>query len=183
MKVPYNLTMKPRQPQSENSVTQPKDLLDRSFEIGIILKGLNGALELVGGLLLLLISPSTINNIIIAITQGELSEDPRDFVASHLILAANHLSGSPTIFGAIYLLSHGAVKIVLVIAVLKNKIWAYPWMIGFLLVFILYQLYRITFAPSFGLIALTIFDILIVWLTYLEYQKHRPAQNFLTKVD
>ena len=35
---------------------KPKDRLDRLFEIGIILKGLNGLAELVGGLLLLFVS-------------------------------------------------------------------------------------------------------------------------------
>jgi uncharacterized membrane protein len=34
-----------------------KDLLDRTFEIGIILKGLDGLLELIGGALLLACLP------------------------------------------------------------------------------------------------------------------------------
>ena len=37
---------------------KPKDWLDRIFEIGIIAKGLNGVAELVGGLLLLFVSPT-----------------------------------------------------------------------------------------------------------------------------
>lgn len=36
---------------------KPKDWLDRAFEVGIILKGLNGLAELVGGLLLLFATP------------------------------------------------------------------------------------------------------------------------------
>jgi uncharacterized membrane protein len=34
-----------------------KDLLDRTFAIGILLKGLDGVLELIGGALLLVVSP------------------------------------------------------------------------------------------------------------------------------
>jgi uncharacterized membrane protein len=37
--------------------------LDRAFAIGIILKGLDGVLEVVGGVLLLIISPTTIDNL------------------------------------------------------------------------------------------------------------------------
>ena len=36
------------------------------------------------------------------------------------------------LFGAVYLLTHGLVKVVLVVALLLNKLWAYPWMIGVL---------------------------------------------------
>jgi uncharacterized membrane protein len=75
------------------------------------------------------------------------------------------------LFGAIYLLAHGLVKVILVAALLKNQLWAYPWTIGFLGVFIVYQLYRLSLKPSVGLTALTIFDAVIVWLTWREYRK------------
>jgi len=39
-------------------------------------------------------------------------------------------------------------------------------MIGFLLIFIGYQLYRLDLSPTFGLSALAILDALIVWLTW-----------------
>jgi uncharacterized membrane protein len=77
----------------------------------------------------------------------------------------------------VYLLSHGAVKIVLVAALLRNQIWAYPWMIVFLLAFIGYQLYRMTFAPSIGLVGLTVFDAAVTWLTWREYQRQRSVRR------
>lgn len=87
-----------------------------------------------------------------------------------------YLSGSATLFGAIYLLLHGLVKIVLVWAVLKDKLWAYPWMIAFLLVFIPYQGYRIAVAFSWDLVLLTAVDIFIVGITAREYRIHK-ARN------
>jgi uncharacterized membrane protein len=75
------------------------------------------------------------------------------------------------LFGAVYLLAHGLVKVILVAALLKNQLWAYPWTIAFLGVFILYQLYRLSLRASVGLTALTIFDAFIAWLTYREYRK------------
>jgi uncharacterized membrane protein len=151
----------------------PKDWLDRIFEIGIIGKGLNGAAELLGGLLLLLVTPDRIRSFAAAVTQGELSEDPHDLVARYLLHTANGLTGNAVIFGAIYLLIHGAVKVVLVIALLLNKLWAYPWMIIVLLIFIGYQVYRIALQPSVGLILLTMFDAMIVALTWREYRRQR----------
>jgi len=160
------------------------DLLDRAFVVGIILKGLDGVLEVVGGLLLLLVSPATIDQISRALTQHELSEDPHDFLATHLLHVTGSLTGSAIRFGAVYLLLHGVVKIALVTALLRDKIWAYPWMIAFLIVFIVYQIYRMTFAFSIGLLGLTIFDVVVVWLTYREYGKQRAlsaGRNPVTK--
>jgi uncharacterized membrane protein len=67
----------------------------------------------------------------------------------------------------------------LVIALLLNKLWAYPCMIVVLLIFIGYQLYRIALHPGVGLIALTVFDALIVALTWREYHRQRriPKQD------
>jgi uncharacterized membrane protein len=152
------------------------DLLDRAFAVGIVLKGLDGVLEVVGGVLLLVVSPATIDQLSRALTQHELSEDPHDFLATHLLHAAGSLTGSSLQFGAAYLLLHGVVKIVLVSALLRDKIWAYPWMIAFLIVFIVYQIYRMTFAFSIGLLGLTIFDVVVAWLTYREYGKQLAAR-------
>jgi uncharacterized membrane protein len=150
---------------------KPKDTLDRVFEVGIIAKGLNGLAELVGGLLLLFMTPGSIYRLVALLTQGELSEDPHDIVAHYLLHTADGLSGGAVLFGAVYLLTHGAVKVVLVIALLLNKLWAYPCLIVVLLVFIVYQLYRIALDPGAGLIALTVFDAVIVALTWREYRR------------
>lgn len=149
------------------------DLLDRAFAAGIALKGLDGVLEVVGGVLLLVVSPAAIDSLTKALTEHELSEDPHDFLATHLLHYSSGLTGSALRFGAAYLLAHGVVKIVLVGALLRNQLWAYPWMIAFLIAFIAYQVYRMTFAPSIGLVGLTVFDAAVAWLTYREYLKQR----------
>ena len=128
-------------------------------------------LEVIGGLLLLIVSPATIDHVVTGLTQHELSEDPNDFLATHLLRTAHGLTGPAVFFGAVYLLAHGLVKVILVVALLKNQLWAYPWTIAFLGVFIVYQLYRMSLKPSVGLTALTIFDAAIAWLTYREYRK------------
>jgi uncharacterized membrane protein len=152
--------------------------LDKTFKIGLVLKGLDGILEVVGGILLLFLSPAAIEHIVRSLTAHELSQDPHDLIARYLLHSASHLTTSTTLFGAIYLLSHGAAKIVLVVLVLRDKLWAYPWLIALLLAFIAYQLYRITFVHfSVGLTALTIFDAVLVWLTWREYQAKRARRN------
>jgi uncharacterized membrane protein len=138
---------------------------------------LNGAVELVGGLLLLLVTPERIRALAASWTHEELSEDPRDVVARYLLHTANGLTGHAVLFGAVYLLAHGIVKVVLVVALLLNKLWAYPAMIVVLLLFISYQLYRIALHPTAGLIGLTVFDVLIVALTWREYRQVRRVRH------
>ncbi len=164
-------------PMQAESRFRQGDLLDRAFLVGIVLKGLDGLLEVVGGLLLLLVSPTTIADAARALTEHELSEDPHDFLATHLLHATGTLTGSALTFGAVYLLSHGLVKIVLVAALLRNQLWAYPALIVFLIVFIVYQLYRMTYAPSVGLAGLTVFDAIVTWLTIREYQRQRALRK------
>ena len=165
-------------PAADASARPLSPALDTTFKIGLILKGLDGILEVVGGLLLLFLSPAAIEHIVRMLTAHELSQDPHDLIARHLLHTASHLTTSTTLFGAIYLLSHGVAKIVLVVLVLRDKLWAYPWLIVLLLAFIAYQLYRITFVHfSVGLAALTVFDALLVWLTWREYQAKRAARH------
>jgi len=92
-----------------------------------------------------------INHLVGTITQHELSEDPDDLVATQLLRLSSGLTGSAVRFAAAYLLLHGTVKVVLVVALLRTKLWAYPWLIGFLVVFIVHQLYRISLTPRRGL--------------------------------
>jgi uncharacterized membrane protein len=148
-----------------------RDWLDHVFKIGIILKGIDGLLEVVGGVLLLLVTRAEISGLVRALTQHELSQDPRDLIASQLLHTADSLTSPGLPFAAGYLLVHGIVKVVLVLALLRKRIWVYPWLIGMLLIFIGYQVYRSALSPTPGLIALTGFDIAIVALTWREYQR------------
>jgi uncharacterized membrane protein len=147
--------------------------LDRTFEISVGLKGLDGLLEIIGGIVLLFVAPATLQSWARSLTAHELAQDPHDFIARHLLRSASQLSHSTTLFGAVYLLTHGITKVVLVIAVLRNQLWAYPWMIGLLGVFIAYQLYRLSYRFSVGLTLLTLFDVFVVWLTWREYRLKR----------
>src|SRR5216684_6720375 len=152
-------------------------LLDRSFRASISLKGLHALLETIGAIALLKIDPQTMNRFVLAVLHQELSEDPQDFVATHLVRASQHFAGSGKYFASLYLLSHGAVKFVLVIALLRNKLWAFPLMIVTLAVFVCYQIDRCAPSHSVLMILLTLFDVAVIFLTWLEYGKQRMRRQ------
>lgn len=152
-------------------------LLDRSFRVSISLKGLHGLLETIGAIALLKIDPQTMNRFVLAVLHQELSEDPQDFIATHLVRASQYFAGSGKYFASLYLLSHGVVKLVLVIALFWKKLWAYPLMIIMLVAFIFYQLYRFALTYSVAMILLTLFDVVVILLTWLEYGKQRSRRR------
>lgn len=63
-------------------VRQRQNVREMSFRISIALKGLNAALEIVGGVALAAVSPAFILRSVALLTQDELAEDPRDLIAN-----------------------------------------------------------------------------------------------------
>jgi uncharacterized membrane protein len=144
--------------------------LHAAFELGVVLKGLNGLAELVGGFALWFASVGFIRSVVGALVHNELIEDPHDWIANYLLHAAERVSIGGKDFAAFYLASHGVVKLILVAGLLRNKLWAYPASLAVLGLFIVYQLYRLSFAFSLGLVVLTVFDAVIILLIWHEYR-------------
>ncbi|MDD5527664.1 MAG: DUF2127 domain-containing protein [Patescibacteria group bacterium] len=143
------------------------------FLASILLKGLNGVAEIVGGLLIIAFRPATVISLVDFLTQNEISEDPRDIIANYLIHSFQNYSPGLQFFWSAYFLIHGLIKVFLVVALLGHRLWAYPAAISVFALFIVYQLYRFSFGHSPFLIILSLFDIFVIIMTYLEYQRIR----------
>ena len=148
------------------------------FDISAVGKGIDGALEILGGAVLLLISPMEVHGIVRILTQHELSEDPHDLVAKYFLNSTPHLSGVTQRFAATYLLWHGAVKVALVAGLLLKRRRAYPAAILAFLLFLVYQLYRYSHTHAPELLVLSVADALVIALTWLEYKRLRTAHAF-----
>ena len=140
------------------------------FHGGILLKGLDGATEIIGGLALWIVNPGRIINLVHRITEHEISQTHNDFVIRHLRHAAASVSLSGEHFMAVYLFLHGVVKVVVVLALLRDKLWAYPVAIVVFGAFVIYQVYRFTFTHSSGLLVLAGIDLAVTILIWLEYR-------------
>ena len=150
--------------------TRREKVLFRIFELGVWLKGIDSILEICGGFLLLLTSPATLNRLVMALTQHELVEDPQDRIANALRAAVTQVTTNTKLFASAYLIAHGLIKLLLVVGLLRGHRWAFPAAIGFLCLFIIYQFYRLSYAYSLGLLLLTLFDVVMVGLTWHEYR-------------
>jgi len=145
-------------------------LLHWGFSAGIWFKGIDGVLELIGGILLLASNPAALNHLIVTLTEHELQNDPGDLFCNLLRHAGNHLQSGAKFWGGLYLLTHGGIKVFLSAGILLNKLWAYPTAIAVIGGFILFQSGRLIVHFSFSLLIATAIDLIIVFLVWHEYR-------------
>ncbi|MEO6966844.1 MAG: DUF2127 domain-containing protein [Rhodanobacteraceae bacterium] len=160
---------------------QVQTRLDRAFAIGIGLKAVDAVIEIVGGLWLLFLHPEQLQDWAGIIFAPELREDPTDLIATHALHWAAHFKEGAVLFAAVYLLSHGVAKLVVVVEILRGRLWAYPGLIVLTSLFVVYQIYHMWRGGlSLSFVAMTLFDLLIIALTVAEYAKlraHRACEQ------
>ena len=145
-----------------------------AFLISVIAKGVFAALETFLGVLLLF--TGSVVQFVLELVQNELIEDPTDFFATHFKSLLNP-SHDAQVFGGLYLLSHGVVKLFLVAGLLRKKLWAYPASLVVFALFIVYQLMRWLDTHSVWLLVLTAIDAIVMWLIWHEYRRMMRAEN------
>jgi uncharacterized membrane protein len=170
------MSLTPRPP--EHPAEQNKLLLN-SFRFSIGLKGLHSLIESITGFALFVMPQRAFNAVAWWLANLDLSWDPHDLIATSLRRSVDSLAGDGRHFAEVYLLSHGLVKLVLVVELFRNRLWAYPLMIVMLTAFIVYQAYRFSLTHSPTMIVLTIFDVIVIALTWMEYleQQRLRAQR------
>ena len=78
----------------------------------------------------------------------------------------------------IFLIGHGIVKLALVYCLLRRILWAYPYALGVLSLFLVYQLYALARDPSsVGMWLFTILDIVIIWLVWGEWKDLKESER------
>jgi len=150
-------------------------LYHRLFVVAVVLKGLNGMVELVAGSSILAVGHAGLNGIVTLLTARELSEDPTDLVANLLRRWFVQLSPDAELFAAVYLLTHGVAKIVLATCLLREKSWAFPVAAAFFALFIAYMSYRLALGWSWSIAAFCLFDLITLFLVLHEWRASTEA--------
>jgi uncharacterized membrane protein len=141
-----------------------------AFEVSLFLKGVFAVAEIVTGIGVYFVTQQFIFRVVERITRAELLEDPRDAVANYLFQSAQHFSVSTRNFTALYLLSHGVIKLWLIIGLLRARLSYYPVAMAVFGLFIVYQLYRFSTTHSPWLLLITVVDVVVIGLTWHEYR-------------
>lgn len=144
------------------------------FDVALILKAIDGALEVLGALLILFIPPTLVVRLIDVVTAGELTQDPNDPVANAIRDAARSFAVSNHLLITLYIVLHGAIKVLLVLGIFAGKRIAYPLFMAALALFGTYEAYRGFGRHELFLQALAIFDLSLLMLTAYEYRRRYP---------
>jgi uncharacterized membrane protein len=145
-------------------------LLHIAYLIAIVIKGFDGLVETVAGLLIAIYGSSQVYEFAVWLTAPEIARHPE----SHAVHAIRHgaygLAHSSHRFAIVYLLAHGILKLGLVINLLIEHLWIFPVSITVLLGFIAFMAAKLAAHWSPWLCAFAMFDLLTVALIANEWR-------------
>lgn len=147
------------------------------FKATVIIKGLIAVGEVVFGFLFAFLSYDALFRFASVFTGDELAEHPADLLWGFIIAAFHSLVSTPRPVWAFIFLSHGIVKLVLIVALLYDKEWAFPWSAAIFTGFIAYQIWQMMFTPSWALVFVTALDAIVVALVLHEYRLHKRRRR------
>ncbi|MHA6793100.1 DUF2127 domain-containing protein [Pseudonocardia bannensis] len=149
---------------------------ERLFRFALLIKGIDGAAELLGALVLLCVSGATVHRLVGDVLSRDLLGPPDGSLSRHLVAGTAELTSGHRTFAVLYLALHGVIKLALVWALLRRVLPAYPIAVAVLGMFVGYELYRATRTGSILLPILAVIDIAIIVMIVREYRLLRRQQ-------
>jgi uncharacterized membrane protein len=149
------------------------------FRLSILLKALGSIGEMITGIAIAFIPGSFVLSVASAFTKGSTGTDLDDMIAHALVHFAHSFAANETLnllLGG-YLFVRGFVQFLIVIALYKNKLWAYPALIIVLIIIIATQAYAIYVSHSITASVVTIIDIITIYLVWHEYHIARAVRK------
>ena len=164
-----------------NSTKRPQ-LIHDAYLGAILIKGFDGAIEVLAGLFIAVTGMERLYEWVIRFTAPELSGH---HPALHAIRAgAERLANGPHDFIIVYLLVHGLLKLGVVVALLKGTArWIVPMASVILTGFIVYMSWRLSLHWSNWLLGFALFDVLTLGLVLNEWRVHDASKAPLTALE
>lgn len=152
-------------------------LTDKLFLAAVLIKGLDGAVQLIGAIVLAFLPPDAINRLAHAVVTRDLVGPPEGPLAGHFEEAVRHFADGNRTFVIAYLLLHGAIKLVLVIALIRQILPMYPVAVAALSAFVVFEVLRAVQTRSIVLPLLAAVDVAIIVLVVKEYLELRRRRT------
>jgi uncharacterized membrane protein len=142
------------------------------FRLSLLIKGFDGIIEMILGCVMLIVNKAVLITDFLNFFNNQLSDNPHDIVGNLIVNTAAAFSvGSAYLLG-IYFLAHGFIKFSLVIALFKNKHWAYPVSILVFGGFVIYEFFQYLQNHSAWILAFAIIDLIIVFYSVFEWRRY-----------
>lgn len=146
-----------------------------AYVVTIAIKGLDGGLETLGGLVIWITGPQRLYRWVFRITAPELYNGDHVRAVEAVRRGAEHLAVTGAHFVVFYLLVHGVLKMALALVLLRGGgRWIYPVGTAILVGFIIFMAHRLTEQWSNWLLGFALFDAMTLALVLNEWRK--PAR-------
>lgn len=148
------------------------------FKWSLLLKWVISVGEVLAGIVLLFIPAAYVISFVQMLGMW-LSGYADNALTLHIVQELAAFGAGSALFVALYLFSRGLIKCVLIGALLRNILWAYPASLVVLGLFLLYQAYQVIANESFFVIAISIFDLIVMYLIWREWnivRRHHGAR-------
>lgn len=154
-------------------MAKPPVLLHDAYLGAILIKGFDGGLETLFGIILWVTGPGRVYEWVIRLTAPELSGGGHHPALHAIQNGAARLASTPHHFVIIYLLVHGLLKLGVAVALLKGTAhWIFPVASLVLVGFIAYMSWRLSIRWSDWLLGFALFDLLTLALVLNEWRNH-----------
>lgn len=145
--------------------------LHQIFELAIAAKGLFAAAEALTGIGLLLTPPASVQHWIDWFLTTEIVEERHGPIQRLIEALALRYNADAQHFFALYLILHGLAKLVVVTMLQRRVAFAYPLAIAVFAGFVVYQGHEWLLRGSPVMLALTLFDLMVIALTWREWRQ------------
>jgi uncharacterized membrane protein len=143
-----------------------------AYVVVIAVKGLDGGLETLAGLVIWLTGPQRLYRWVVRITAPELYDGDHVRAIQAIRRGAEHLAVTGGHFVVFYLLVHGVLKLGLATVLLRGGgRWIFPVGTAILTGFIAFMCYRLAEQWSGWLLGFALFDALTLALVLNEWRK------------
>ena len=144
------------------------------FDFAVMLKALNGLLEVVAGYFLVF-KPGWVGFTTTGWATTLLFNDPDSHLAKMLAQWSAGWTTDTERFAASYLIAHGAAKAFIAWGLVREKRWAFPTGLVVFALLILFQIDRIVHSHSLVLAVLIGLDAGVLYLIWREWSFRRDA--------
>lgn len=148
------------------------------FTLTIVLKGIDGLFELIGGLFFVILKTPKLIDIISDILNYNIFHIPNDTIFDWVEKVSHALDTHVKVFIAILLIGNGVIKIALSINLLIRKLIVFPISIFFLILLLIYQTLQFIHTPSIYLFLFNLYDTIIIYVIWREYLYLKKQGDF-----
>lgn len=142
----------------------------------VAIKGIDGLVETVAGVAVMVLGTEGIHHLVIQLTAPELDLHPASKTIHLLRHGATNLEHASSRFIVIWLLVHGILKLALAIELLRGRSWIFPVAAVILSGFVAFMTYKLFVHYSLWLLAFALFDLITVVLVLNEWRSNRTRE-------